>query len=248
MSTNPSRHPIRALWCVIRSRSTAFERMMEQRGDHRCHHEPFGDVWYNGEEPHCPPNRVQNPTPGLTIASRLAEVLADADESPVFFKDMSEYVLHLADDDFLGRFEHSFLIRDPARTVPSIFDKWPDFALSETGFAEQHELFDRVTALRGSPPPVIDAEDLMADTPGLVAAWCRAVDIDFRPEALEWEAEVRDYSWYDGGAWHDNLRTSTGLVAPDTDYLPVEADQRMVDAYEACLPHYEAMAVHRLRA
>ncbi len=88
----------------------------------------------------------------------------------------------------------------------------------------------------------------MADTPGLVAAWCRAVGIDFRPKALEWEAEVRDYSWCDSGAWHDNLRTSTGLVAPDTDYLPVEADQRMVDAYEACLPHYEAMAVHRLRA
>ena len=237
---------ILALWCVIRSRSTAFERMMEQRGDHRCHHEPFGDVWYNGEQPGCPPQRAQNPTPGLTVESQLDRLLDDARTEPVFFKDMAEYVVRFADDTFLRRFDHSFLIRDPARTIPSIFDRWPDFELSETGFAEQRLLFDRVTALRGTPPPVIDAEDLMADTPGMVAAWCEAVGIPYVPEALAWQAETRGYSWYEGGSWHDNLRTSTGLEAPPTDYLPVDADQRMVAAHEACLPHYEAMHAQRI--
>ena len=240
-------HRTIALWCVIRSRSTAFERMIEQRGDHRCHHEPFGDVWYNGENPGCPPQRVKNRTPGLTIESRLAELDADAAEAPVFFKDMSEYVLHIADDAFIDRFDHTFLIRDPARTVPSIFDKWPDFELSETGFAEQREMFDRVCQRTGTTPPVIDAEELMADTPGMVAAWCAAMGIEYLPHALYWQTEDRDYSWYDGGAWHDNLRSSTGLIAPATDYLPIEADPRMVAAYEYCLPHYEAMHVHRIQ-
>ena len=39
--------PVLVLWAVPRSTSTAFERMMSQRGDHTCVHEPFGEVWYS---------------------------------------------------------------------------------------------------------------------------------------------------------------------------------------------------------
>ena len=39
--------PILVLWAVPRSTSTAFERMMKQRGDHEIAHEPFGEVWYS---------------------------------------------------------------------------------------------------------------------------------------------------------------------------------------------------------
>ena len=43
-----------ALWSTPRSTSTAFEWMMRQRGDLYCMHEPFGEAWYQGEEPLCP--------------------------------------------------------------------------------------------------------------------------------------------------------------------------------------------------
>ncbi|MDH3659971.1 MAG: hypothetical protein OEU92_08075 [Alphaproteobacteria bacterium] len=33
--------PIIALWCHPRSMSTAIERIMRERGDCRCFHEPF---------------------------------------------------------------------------------------------------------------------------------------------------------------------------------------------------------------
>ena len=44
-------HKIIALWAVPRSTSTAFEWMMRQRGDLDCLHEPFGEAWYQGEDP-----------------------------------------------------------------------------------------------------------------------------------------------------------------------------------------------------
>ena len=44
-------HKIVALWAVPRSTSTAFEWMMRQRGDIACLHEPFGEAWYQGEDP-----------------------------------------------------------------------------------------------------------------------------------------------------------------------------------------------------
>ena len=54
---------ILALWAVPRSTSTAFERMMRERGDFGVHDEPFGQSFYYSQErrnntryPHIEPN------------------------------------------------------------------------------------------------------------------------------------------------------------------------------------------------
>ena len=62
---------------------------------------------------------------------------------------------HLADDGFLDHFQHSFLIRDPAKVLPAMYAHWPDFALEETGFKEQRELYDRLCATLAEAPPVM---------------------------------------------------------------------------------------------
>lgn len=43
-------HPIIALWSHPRSMSTATERIMRERGDLRCFHEPFMYLYYVGDE------------------------------------------------------------------------------------------------------------------------------------------------------------------------------------------------------
>ena len=61
-------HKIVALWAIPRSTSTAFEWMMRMRGDMECFHEPFGEAWYQGEEPlwlRLTADSVR--TPGLTL-------------------------------------------------------------------------------------------------------------------------------------------------------------------------------------
>ncbi len=114
-------------------------------------------------------------------------------------------------DAFLDHFTHSFLIRDPAKTITSMFDKWPDFHEKEVGFAEQRALFDRICDRAGTPPPVLDSDDLLEDPHGLVEAWCDAVGIPFMADALSWEPGARDeVSWWDGGSFHANLRNSDG--------------------------------------
>ena len=55
------------LWANPRSTSTAFEWMMRQRGDLECFHEPYGEVWYQGDEPLWPRFTADSVrTPGLT--------------------------------------------------------------------------------------------------------------------------------------------------------------------------------------
>ena len=253
--------PILVLWAVPRSTSTAFERMMGQRGDHECVHEPFGEVWYSiGNDTHPLASHVQH-RPGLTYESVWDKLTASARQGPVFVKDFAHHVAHMhgwtvpgagpggADLSFLDAFNHSFLIRDPAKTLTSMYGQWTDFTLTETGFAEQRDLFDLLTQRAGTPPPVIDAEDLLDHPREVTAAWCEAVEIDFKLEALRWDTgKASELTWYETGTWHDNLARSTTLSRQQRDYVPIDHNKFLSDAYSVCAPHYEAMHRHRLRA
>lgn len=238
---------ILALWGVPRSTSSAFERMMRERGDHQCFHEPFGEAWYAGEDARCPPEHRLETVPGLTSASvwrRLNDALVDG---PVFIKDFAHYVTHLIDDDFLARFTHTFLIRDPAKVLPAVHDHWPEFTLDEVGFAEQRMLFELVSERAGAPPPVIDADDLLDDPHGVVSAWCAAAGIPFMASALSWTPGLPDaMDWFEGGSWHGALEQTTGFERQPRDYVPIDEDARLRRAHAACLPHYEALRAHRL--
>ena len=244
-------HNILALWAVPRSTSTAFEWMMRQRGDMTCFHEPFGEAWYQGENPLWPrlePDSLR--TPGLTLQSVLGYLMENAAKGPVFSKDFPHYIDHMWDDNLLDLFNHSFLIRDPAKTISSMFNKWPDFHPKEVGFAEQRQLFDRLCDKHGAPPPVLDSDDLLEDPVAMVDVWCQAVGIPFIPEALSWEPGARDeVSWWDGGSFHANLRNSDGLKPQERKYIEIaDAPDRVKEVYETVLPHYEALYEHRLRA
>ena len=241
---------ILALWAVPRSTSTAFEWMMRQRGDLTCYHEPFGEAWYQGERPLWPRFKEGDlTTPGLTMESVWQSLKASAARERVFIKDFPHYIEHILDDEFLGHFRHSFLIRDPAKSITSMYSKWPDFHEKEVGVAEQRSLFDRLCDQLGAPPPVLDSDDLLENPAEIVALWCEAVDIPFIKEALSWEPGARDeVSWWDGGSFHANLRNSDGLKPQKRSYIDIrEAPARVREVFDRASPHYEHMRRYRLR-
>lgn len=245
-------HKIVALWAVPRSTSTAFEWMMRQRGDLDCLHEPFGEAWYQGEDPLWPRfSEGDKTTPGLTLESVWEDLQTRADKGPVFIKDFPHYINHLWDPDFLAHFTHAFLIRDPAKTLTSMYNKWPDFDELEVGFPEQRALFDLLSALTGRPPPVIDSDDLLEHPEAITRAFCAAVDIPFIAEALSWEAggDPSAHSWWDGGSFHANLAQSTGLVPQQRQYVELEnTPTRVQKVYRRMRPHYQHLHHHRLQA
>ncbi len=244
-------HKIVALWAVPRSTSTAFEWMMRQRGDLACFHEPFGEAWYQGEAPLWQRwKEGDKTTPGLTLESVWRRLQDAARDGPVFIKDFPHYINHMWDADFLSRFTHAFLIRDPALTITSIYDKWPDFDEGEVGFPEQRALFDLLTALNGAPPPVVDSDDLLENPHAMTRAFCEAVGIPFIADALSWEpgADTAQYSWWDGGSFHANLRNSTGLKPQKRKYVSLEnTPDRVRQVHRRMLPHYQHLYKYRLR-
>ena len=242
---------ILALWAVPRSTSTAFEWMMRQRGDLDCLHEPFGEAWYQGEDPLWPRLQADSlRTPGLTLDSVWDDLRARAAKGAVFIKDFPHYIDHIWTPAMLGHFTHSFLIRDPAKTITSMHSKWPDFHEKEVGFAEQRALFDLITEINGTPPPVIDSDDLLEDPVRMVRLWCEAVGIPFIEEALSWEPGARDeVSWWDGGSFHANLRNSDGLKPQPRGAYPdiTETPLRVQEIHARAQQHYDHLYSHRLR-
>lgn len=241
-----------ALWAVPRSTSTAFEWMMRQRGDMECFHEPYGEAWYQGESPLWP--RLAEDSVrirGLTLESVTERLQAAAACGAVFSKDFPHYIDHMWDDGLLSIFTHSFLIRDPAKTIMSIYNKWPDFHEKEVGFPEQRQLFDRIAEKTGTTPPVIDSDDMLEDPVTMVSLWCEGVGIPFIESALSWEPGARDeVSWWDGGSFHANLRKSDGLKPQArSQYIDItEAPDRVKAVYEKVMPHYEHLCRYRLTA
>ena len=98
-------HPIIALWSHPRSMSTAFERIMRSRGDLDCLHEPFMyDYYINRSTQRDAAFRCHGRASRRAMTAIRAMILAKAEKGPVFFKDMSYYVMPhiLADDDFFA--------------------------------------------------------------------------------------------------------------------------------------------------
>ena len=255
-------NPIYALWATPRSTSTAFEWMMRMRGDMACFHEPFGEAWYQGDDARAPRlNADSLRKPGLNFRVVLERLQAAACRRPVFSKDMPQFTDHLwddhlCDDEFLDCFEHSFLIRDPAKVLASLQRSWlklgdeAGFERNEIGFDEQRALFDRLADKLGHAPVVIDSDDLLADPPRMVEKYCHSIGVPFIAEALSWEPGSRsEVLWYDGddSIWHESLKNSNGLKAQPR--KPVAIDElpaRLLALYDDFLPHYQHLYAHRI--
>ena len=251
-------NPIYILWATPRSTSTAFEWMMRMRGDMACFHKPFGEAWYQGDDARAPRLTPGSPRkPGLSFDTVLQKMQAAALEHPVFSKDMPQFTDHLWNNEFLGRFEHSFLIRDPAKVLASLHRSWTrsgnedGFTRNEIGFDEQRQLFDLLCKLDRKPPVVIDSDDLLADPASMVEKYCKAIGIPFIAEALSWEPGSRnEVLWYDGddSIWHETLKNSDGLKAQPRKKIEVdELPRRLQALYRDYLPHYQHLHRHRLR-
>jgi hypothetical protein len=233
-----------ALWAVPRSVSTAFERVFIERDDATVLHEPFSHAYYFGEERRSDRYSDRAPAPDQSFRAVRERVLGVDDAPIVFMKDMAYQASPIADRDFYDHFRNTFIIRDPREALASLARKWPEFTTEEAGYHDQGRLFDLVTGELRQPPVVVDAADLRSRPREVVEAYCEAVGIPHRDEALRWEARPVDI-WQDWTGWHDDAERSRGIEPPPPGRLeslppPLEA------AVERCRPVYERLHGARL--
>lgn len=220
--------------------------MMRRRGGLDCLHEPFGEAWYQCEEPFWQRFKEGDKiTPGPTLGTVWNDIKKRAEQGPIFIKDFPHYINHIWDAEFLSHFAHTFQIRDQKKKITSVYDKWPYFHEGGVGFSEKRALFDLVTALHDkTPPPVVDINNLLENPYIIFKALRGTVEIKFAPDALNWEmgADTRQYIWWDCRSFHESLKNSTGLMPHVRKYVDLNnAPKRMA-------LHYAHVCQHKIKA
>jgi hypothetical protein len=159
-------------------------------------------------------------------------------------KHMTHHMLEGFDHGWMAACRHAFLIRAPERVLASYAARRGDVTLEDIGFARQAELFDEAADRLGRPPPVIDAEDVLADPQRTLAALCLGLEIPFTPAMLVWPPGPRSTDGVWAPAWYDAVERSTGFGRPTPAPPPLKA--RLGSLADVARPYYERLAHYRI--
>jgi len=237
-----------AMWSGPRNISTAMMRSFEARGDCAVVDEPFYAAYLERTGLDHPMRdevvASQSTDPAAVVARLLGPVPAC---KPIWYQ--KHMTLHMLGDFSLAWLAHvtnAFLIREPQAVLASYAAKRSEVTLSDIGFVQQHELFDRVADQLGTPPPVVDAADILAAPGPTLERLCRALGIEYRATMLEWPAGRRPSDGVWAPAWYHSVERSTGFASSGA--RPGPLPRRLQELADRAQRHYDALAAHRIRA
>jgi hypothetical protein len=235
------------MWSGPRNLSTAMMRSFGNRADTFVSDEPFyGAFLRTSGAPH--PMAAEVMTAMDCDWASVARTLAGPTPNcrPVWYQKLMWHhmVGPVGYADFAG-FIHAFLIRDPARMIASYLRKRESAAFEDFGLDRQAEFFDREADRLGAAPPVVDANDVLADPRGTLSGLCDRLGISFDPAMLAWAAGRRptDGPW--APHWYGAVEASTGFGPPEG---PAELSGAAKRLAERCWAYYERLAAHRIVA
>lgn len=239
--------PLRiAMWSGPRNMSTTMMRSFGARADCQCVDEPFYAAYLKATGLQHPMSdeifATQSSVPSEVIASLTGPI---EPASSVFYqKHMTHHMVAEIPRDWMAACRNVFLIRHPARVIPSYARKMETVSLEAIGFPQQLSLFERAAELEGQTPLVIDSTDILRAPEVKLKALCAALGIEWQPEMLAWPdgPKPEDGAW--APHWYDAVWKSTGFAEPPGQLPNVPEAYQAI--YEDALAIYETLAGHRL--
>ena len=236
-----------AMWSGPRNLSTAMMRSFGSRGDTYVSDEPFYGCFLKGSGTDHPMREEVIAAMDCDWRSVMATLKGPTPGgSPVWYqKHMWHHMVGpVGFEDFAG-FTHAFLIREPERMIASYLRKREAAAFEDFGLERQAEFFDREADRLGQAPPVIDANDVLADPEGVLSRLCEALAIPWDRAMLAWEPGRRETDGPWAVHWYAAVEASCDFGPPETD--PVELPDEAALLADRCRPYYERLARHRLK-
>ncbi|CAG8455848.1 hypothetical protein C2G38_2033442 [Gigaspora rosea] len=280
------------LWSHPKSLSTVFERPFLQRPqEFHVIHEPFLPIIYAKRHKTFEfLNRIPLPksTDSITFVHHcspiLNEILAphyyNEDKTHplrVFVKDHATHFLQVAEGspllskEILSMFKHTFLIRNPEKSVKSLyktmnatkesFDKAgvsmsgnSELSSWLIGLKESRILYDLIKNASGEEIALVDADDLVQEPEKVLKKYCELINVEFKKEMLNWksvkvEPTLATQLSVPGldDLWYKNAMQSTGFDKTITNDEEIEYPQSVNDLIDEHKPHYEYLFQHRIK-
>jgi hypothetical protein len=128
--------------------------------------------------------------------------------------------------------------------IASYLRKRESAAFENFGLDRQAEFFEREADRLGRAPPVIDANDVLANPASVLSKLCQALDIEWDPAMLGWAPGRRETDGPWAPHWYRAVEASTGYGPPEMEAVDLPKDAR--NLADRCRPYYERLAGHRL--
>jgi hypothetical protein len=237
-----------AMWSGPRNLSTAMMRSFGSRSDTFVSDEPFYGCFLSTTGADHPMRNEVIAEMDCDWRSVMAELRGPApDGSPIWYQKHMWH--HMAGpigyDDFEG-FTHAFLIREPERMIASYLRKREAARFEDFGLERQAAFFERESDKLGHAPPVIDANDVLADAAGTLSKLCAELGISWDPAMLSWAPGRRDTDGPWAPHWYGAVEKSTGFGPPETGAIDLPDEARRLA--QRCRPYYERLAAYRIGA
>lgn len=234
------------MWSGPRNLSTALMRSFGSRSDTFVSDEPFYGCFLKHTGAHHPMREEVIAALDCNWTSVMARLRGNPpDGSPVWYqKHMSHHMTGpVGCGDFEG-FTHAFLIREPQRMIASYLRKRESATFENFAMDRQAEFFAREADRLGQAPPVIDANDVLADPEAVLSKLCEALGIGWDPAMLSWAPGRRDTDGPWAPHWYGAVEKSTAFGPPEKDLVELPDEARQLA--ERCRPYYEQLAAYRL--
>ncbi|EOA33112.1 hypothetical protein CARUB_v10016450mg [Capsella rubella] len=157
-----------------------------------------------------------------------------------YCKHISKQRLFGLPSELMSKGKHFILIRNPLSILPS-FEKVHPPSFLELGLGELVSIYSDLCQT-GTPPAVIDADELQRDPETTLRSLCDDLEIPFQASMLKWEAGPipEDGGW--APWWYKSVHESTGFSSPKT--YPRTFPLSHYDLLEQSLPLYNILRRH----
>ena len=249
------------LWSAPRSMSSVFERSIRELQDVKVIYEPHLQAYYYGPERKTDAN---HPTPSEFNPAATYQAADEKFLQPydgfraVFLKNHAYFVEGNYEYYTKGRFthlKHTFLIRNPNKSIPSLIKACEMCGFPATGddngIEQLYNMFKTVQLVNPNPV-VIDADDLLMNPRDMMERFCSTTGLPFQETMLTWTPGIVS-DWTELACykeWHGTAMMSSGFIKPTPSATEVPATaypQEVVDVIQRVLPFYEAMYAVRMR-
>ena len=191
----------------------------------------------------------------------------------VFAKDQA-YALCGRYDLIPSDYLHTFLVRHPHKTLPSLrkslvkhnelssslstSEIMSKYYAPKYGYGEQHDLIKYLRE-RKQPVVIIDADDLQENPESILRQYCKAVNIPFQDSYLKWESGIhllrnwhvcKSFLYYgiggDVGYWETAI-DSTHFLPPRPLSSKGDLPEDFWEIIDSVMPYYQYMYDLRLK-
>jgi hypothetical protein len=234
------------MWSGPRNLSTAMMRSFDSRADTFVSDEPFYGCFLKDTGADHPMRDEVMAAMDCDWDSVAASLKGPApDGSPIWYqKHMWHHMVGPLGYDAFAGFTHAFLIRRPEPMIASYLRKRECARFEDFGLERQAEFFDREAERLGHAPPVVDADDVLANPAAVLSRLCAALGIGWEPAMLAWPPGPRDTDGPWAPHWYGAVEKSTGFGPPQG--RPPDLPDDGCRLADRCRPFYERLAQHRL--